>query len=647
MCRWIERVKRAAALAALQSSVAVAFSAGCQEDILRPVSRGVQTTGRVVGQVRQEEAAFAELAAQAPSSAGFYLDSIGSLVVVVGDVADEERARDVVKGFVDAGRIRDPRAREGAIRIKRGQYSFVELANWRDAAFDGILMSIGGVVSLDLSERLNRVTIGVAPRTAAAARAQVYAALPRLGIDSAAVVINEHEAIRFLVVKKPMDRSPAHAALLPYGLDYGADTLFGGLRADTDTWTCSLGVIADRGSVRGLVTAAHCDDMWRMNQHAIYQPDNSHQVGSEHTDPEGWGCGFLDLDECRNSDASFYSLSSGILSYRGLIGRTQNSAGPNSGNGSILLDQNRPYFIITSVDDEDAYSGQTVQKIGRTSGWTWGHIENTCVDHRHDGWPDSEITQCAYDADYTSADGDSGGPVFAMEGDGYTQADLVRLLGITFGHVDNNSVFSKWGRIETDLGALTVTREPTLSTPSISGDISFYSPVISWSTVSGTTRYNVFREGPSGPELVSTTTSTSFSDGNSNVLEYTGSSPASGWNNNIQYYVYAVSGTEVSAKSNVVWYRRASGTFSVDISGPSVVGPNNYNCSVWVAQVTGASTITSYEWSGLFTSQDYYVEGTVPQTGGSLQLLVQDSQGRQGGYIKQITYDPNNQNECQ
>jgi hypothetical protein len=169
---------------------------------------------------------------------------------------------------------------------------------------------------------------------------------------------------------------------------------------------------------------------------------------------------------------------------------------------------------------------------------------------------------------------------------------------------------------------------------------------MSWGAISGATRYNVYRVKLGATELVSTTTGTSFADGNSNVLEYSGATPASGWGNNIQYHVYAVNGTEISAKSNVIWYKGASGTFSVSINGPAVVGPNNYSCSTWTAQVSGASTIVSYDWSGLFTSSDGSVQGTVPQTGGSLQLMVVDSQGRQGGYILQITYDANNQDFC-
>lgn len=37
---------------------------------------------------------------------------------------------------------------------------------------------------------------------------------------------------------------------------------------------------------------------------------------------------------------------------------------------------------------------------------------------------------------------------------------------------------------------------------------------------------------------------------------------------------------------------------------------------------------------------------TIPQNGAEFQVLVVDSQNRQGGFIKQVTYDPHNQDYC-
>ena len=395
--------------------------------------------------------------------------------------------------------------------------------------------------------------------------------------------------------------------------------------------------------MRGLVTVSHCsDEMFELDEGPLYQPASSRQVGTEHTDPHGSACGLGGFDECRDSDASFYSIASGIHNHRGLIARTQSRAGPGGGYGSILFNSNRPYFLVTSVDDEDGFSGQYVQKMGSVSGWTYGQIDGTCTDHRHDDWPNSEITQCTYEANFTNADGDSGGPVFSFEGTAYDEnADLVRLMGLVLGHVDGIAVFSKWGRVVNDLGALDVVRTPSLSTPSISGSLPFLNPVISWSSISGATRYNVFR----GAYFIGSTTSTSFTDASIGALEYTGSTQPS---NGAFYTVHAVSATELSAKSTGIWFRAAaSGQLTVTITGPSVVGPNNYTCSTWAASVSGGSTIVSYAWSGFFTSSEGYVQGTIPQTGAQFQVVVVDDQDRHGGALKSVTYDPNNQDSCE
>lgn len=88
--------------------------------------------------------------------------------------------------------------------------------------------------------------------------------------------------------------------------------------------------------------------------------------------------------------------------------------------------------------------------------------------------------------------------------------------------------------------------------------------------------------------------------------------------------------------------------FQISINGPSTVGPNNYSCSQWIAVIgQGGQSPYQYDWSGLFTSTDYYVSGTVPQTGGELFLQVTDNNGAQASLWFQITYNPNDQSYCE
>lgn len=615
---------------------------------------------------------FAELADRSPSSAGFYLDTQGRMVVVVVEEGDDGAARIGATSLLAAGRINDPRPKMAGIVIERGRYTFSQLAQWRDAVHERILGTVPGVISLDLAEQRNRVTIGLARGSEATLRGTLPSRLTALGIDTSAVAYRVHDPIARTSANSSVapTRTPLPRRSTSYGLTYTWDTMVGGilislrpsdLIPNGGSGGCTLGVVADRGSVRGFVTASHCSSSeYYIDNGAAYQPDSGPgvRIGNEHTDLSGEVCGVFQTNYCRDSDASFYSLLSTIASERGLIARTQSSAGPGSGYGTLVIDTARPYFFISSVDNNDAVHGQYVQKVGITTGWTWGTIADTCTDHAHGGFFSGGfwVTDCVYEATYTDHRGDSGGPVFTFEGNGYNQSgDFVKLVGIHRGHFGDSSatgraVFSKWGRIIGDLGAMTVTRAASLSTPSVSGTILFTAPSLSWPAISGATRYNVYRLTDNGSSVITeslgTTTNTYLNDGDKNVLDYTGTSQPNGSGTKIKYFVYAVNGTNISAMSTPVWYQGASGTFSVSVNGPSEVGPNNYTCGQWVAQVTGAATITSYEWTGLFTGTDYYVSGTVPQNGGQFQVMVQDSQGRQGGVVFTVNYNPHNTDAC-
>ena len=410
-----------------------------------------------------------------------------------------------------------------------------------------------------------------------------------------------------------------------------------------------MGIVADLlSSIRGMLTASHCSiDFFGTDNGPMFQPTTNRQVGTEYHDPSGWACGFLGINECRRSDASFYSVHAGVGTERGLIARTTYSASPGSGNGSLEVDQLRPYFLVGAVDSDDMLAGQHVQKVGAFSGWTRGQIVNTCVDYTSGGIPPNLRTvECLYESDMYVTDGDSGSPVFSFLGSGAEGGDLVKLVGIvksraTFAGMFVSSFFSKWHRIVFDLGPLAVTREATLAQPSLSGAMPFLFPILSWPAVPGALRYHVFN----GSNLVATTTDLSISFPQLNVLEYTGATQPTF--QGIPFHVYAVSETEVSPMSIVVWFRAALGTFTVTISGPSVVGPNSFACSTWTAVVTGAAPSVSYTWSGFFTSQEPVVQGIIPASGAEFQVVVVDSQNRHGGAIKNVAYDPNNQDSCE
>lgn len=224
-----------------------------------------------------------------------------------------------------------------------------------------------------------------------------------------------------------------------------------------------------------------------------------------------------------------------------------------------MRDQANPYWVVDAVEQNNWYAGLAVDKVGMTTGWTWGMIVDTCFDYLG---PDGQkgIT-CAYAADMRIEDGDSGGPVFYMhaEGDG-----RVTLGGILAGKIFGKSVFSKFSRVNNDLGGnLNAVRTATLGTPTLSGSLSGVAPTISWPATSGATFYRVYRQwysyasgmGSNGFEVFKVTTN-SFTDPNLNADAYTGSStPNFSTPGYVKYYVRPMSLTESGGSSAVVNFR--------------------------------------------------------------------------------------------
>nr|WP_273000261.1 hypothetical protein [Hydrogenibacillus schlegelii] len=95
------------------------------------------------------------------------------------------------------------------------------------------------------------------------------------------------------------------------------------------------------------------------------------------------------------------------------------------------------------------YAGQILDKIGRTTGWTYGKVTGTCVDVNQAG---SDITLLGQDIVAAgSGGGDSGSPVFYWHG-----GNEVILYGLLWGGSSDLFVFSNMYNIEKELGNLGV-----------------------------------------------------------------------------------------------------------------------------------------------------------------------------------------------
>jgi hypothetical protein len=291
-------------------------------------------------------------------------------------------------------------------------------------------------VFADHDEINNRLVFGV--EHAAAGRG-VSTALSRLGIPSSAYSIEVVEPIHMAATLRNRWRPTR-----------------GGIQIHFGQYLCTLGFNADDGTQRSFITNSHCTKKQGGVQGTQYfQPTKSADptvIATEVEDPAYFRGGACPRGrKCRFSDSSRARYSSGVASTRGAIAKT---SGPN--NGSLQVTD---VFTITSQDNTTKKFpiGTTVNKIGRTTGWTQGNVTATCVDTNVSGTNITQLCQ-TFVKDPGKAvvvgGGDSGSNVFRV-----TSGNNVQLVGILWGGNSSGTlfVFSPLKQIRDELGPITAT----------------------------------------------------------------------------------------------------------------------------------------------------------------------------------------------
>lgn len=356
---------------------------------------------------------------------GFYLNEAGQPVVYVLDPAEGRRsevraALEEVFGEGILTRGDSPRrsVEDPTLQLREGEYAMDDLLFWYERLPE--VFSVEEVVMIDLYERANRLTVGV---TTEEAVPQVEERIAEIEVPRPAVQITVREP------PQTNNHSLRNNVSPPRG---GAEI----------SGTCTLGFVGRYQGDWGFITNSHCTaQMGSVTGMAFNQSANGSQIGVESADPSYRSCGFLGLRSCRDSDAAFVDFDSGVGVSTDVM-RTQSWAAPGNGTGSIQID----HGAAMSLDEVSAHpvSGDMVDKVGRTSGWTYGFVNRTCttgrpVDNngnriRVDG--DPVLMKCQYEASYLSQGGDSGSPVFIWKG------DSIELVGLNWGGGSDYAIFS-------------------------------------------------------------------------------------------------------------------------------------------------------------------------------------------------------------
>jgi hypothetical protein len=395
--------------------------------------------------VYAEERRAVDLAREIPGLAGFYLDTAGNVVVAIKDRGQANPSQSLLRSKFQRelarARVRHPSA---DVLLRGATYSFLELKEWRDRLMKANLLSVPGVVWLDLDEVQNHVVIGLDVGADAVG--------PRVVAQSLGVPA---EAIDFDVTGPYVPQQTLRDEFRP---------VQGGIQiqrvSGTSRVACTLGFTAMRNNEPVFLTAGHCSpNVTGTDSVAQFQP----LAPLTHADSATMspiGREILQFSEpcgsrrCSYSDAALYGLVPTPAWGLGRIAQPVSGCFPGPCNPPVLSIGPRPYWVIDTT-----YQGfvvnDLVSKIGSATGWSQGSVSRTCVDVS----PSSGVTyRCQMFATYGADDGDSGAPILLDIQGGADST--VTLGGIHSGRSGNNRVFSPWSGIVQDYGSLAVVPVP-------------------------------------------------------------------------------------------------------------------------------------------------------------------------------------------
>jgi len=306
---------------------------------------------------------FAQIAKSAPSFSGAYYDRTdrdGRMIIRLSDMSQAMVAEQTLRDILS----KTPR-RISTVTARIAKYSFLALSDWRDSVF--LTAPAGLIYTIDIDEEGNRVNIGVksdegiatiraiAKRTAIPDDAWSIYLAPEPGFRS--TLIDRTRPVQGGVIHRPG----------PFGGAY-----------------CSVGVNGEwqfSQSYRGFLTASHCTVAYlQLDASTTYTFQNSiitnDSLAYEFDDPTYFTGGSCAVGaRCRYSDVAFFRYLNGSSSGLGTIARTMysDSGAPGSTtiSGQFTIAGDWPYSFLY----------EQLQKVGATTGWTYGSTIATCQNH--------------------------------------------------------------------------------------------------------------------------------------------------------------------------------------------------------------------------------------------------------------------------
>ncbi len=357
---------------------------------------------------------FGRIADEIPEFAGiYYVDDVLHINVTSQNPTLNQSVLSAVEN--EFGAVRDSKPQ---VVYDTVEYGYTQLLEWY-GPFRNIAFSFEEVTGTTIDEKNNKLKVGVATLDS---KPVVEEALVKEGIPFDVIEIQEI--------------APFQAESLS---DY-TRPLVGGLRITRSGGGngCTLGFNGIRGGIWGFVTNSHCTISMGQNDGTIFYQAGI-GIGAENasSDPAFFTGGVCPLGkQCRYSDAAYINKYGGTTMTVGQIAR------PSSSDHSEPIDWNGTN-TFRIVGERPPILGETIIKIGASTGWTTGTISDTSFDAPSNGAPNAVILDQAL-ANYSSQDGDSGSPVVRVTNS--PNANDVLLLGIHWGSSGDTKAFSPIGK---------------------------------------------------------------------------------------------------------------------------------------------------------------------------------------------------------
>lgn len=344
------------------------------------------------------------------------------------------------------------------LRVRQARYDWIELDAWHEQAWPAAL-SVEGAVLSDIDEGNNRLRFGGVDAAAVSAMASAVAGA---GVPSDAYVVEQVPAVELRITLRDRVRPVAGG----YQINFLSVK---GLTAPASlVCTFSFNAIPEgppfepnpsfimnshcsQGEGGVLVATDYFQPLQDPDGDGFTNPDNF--IGTEVDDPAA----NISADcpaalPCRWADALRAEYAAGVPFELGKIART---AASDPVLGTLEVDPKKPTFEIVG-EQPFAVLGETMNKVGRTTGWTVGEVIATCQNILAIGA--TYVRRCQARVAAGNAGGDSGSPVFTSGNRrGTVAGGRVILAGVLWaGTVQPppEYIYSPMFNIERDLGLL-------------------------------------------------------------------------------------------------------------------------------------------------------------------------------------------------